>query len=310
MPAVETRHQLAARDGYPVEVFSWDNAVPPRAVVQIAHGMGEHARRYRPLAEALVQAGCAVVANEHRGHGEEAARRGAKGDLGPRGFTGLVDDMAAVSDFANARYPGAPLILLGHSMGSFAATIYLLDHAHRVCAAALSGTMALDLAEAGSSSAWKLNGASAAPAVARRTPYDWLSRNEAEVDAYIADPLCGFRLQVGSRQAMYAAYARTTSADALRVVSASLPIYLFVGGEDALHRKLAYFHPLVERFRAGGLTDVSVKIYEGARHEVLNEINRDEVVSDLLSWIDRVLGDSAVRADPTPEQPRAHATGT
>jgi len=293
MPAIETRHGLTASDGHSLDVFAWDTPTPARAVVQIAHGMGEHARRYRPLAEALVRAGCAVVANEHRGHGEEAARRGAKGDLGPSGFNGLVDDMVAVSDFANARHPGAPLILLGHSMGSFAVTVYLLNHAHRVCAAALSGTMALDLAEAGSSSAWKLSKDASAPAVVRRTPYDWLSRDEAQVDAYIADPLCGFRLQVGSRQAMYAAYARTTSAEALQRIPSALPIYLFVGGEDALHRKLAYFHPLVERLRAGGLADVSVRIYEGARHEVLNEINREEVVADLLGWVERVLGGPA-----------------
>jgi len=289
MPAIETRHHLAASDGYPIEVFAWDTPAPARAVVQIAHGMGEHARRYRPLAEALVQAGCAVVANEHRGHGEEAARRAAKGDLGPRGFTGLVNDMVAVSDFAASRHPGLPLILLGHSMGSFATQIYLLDHAQRLRAVALSGTMALDLAEAGSSSAWKLSKHVSEPVVARRTPYDWLSRDEAEVDAYIADPLCGFRLQVGSRQAMYAAYARTASLEALRRIPSGLPVYLFVGGEDALHRKLAYFEPLVERFRAGGLTDVSVRIYDGARHEVLNEINRGEVVSDFLEWVDRVL---------------------
>jgi alpha-beta hydrolase superfamily lysophospholipase len=286
---METRHNLHASDGYPIELFTWQPASPARAVVQIAHGMGEHARRYRALAQALAQRGCAVYANEHRGHGEEAARRNSLSDLGPRGFAGLVDDMVAVSDFAASRHPGVPLILLGHSMGSFAVQIYLLDHAHRLHGAALSGTVALDLAEAGAASAWKLADAKPAPAVARRTPFDWLSRDEAQVDAYIADPLCGFRLKPESRKTMYAAYARTAQPGALRRIPPQLPLYFFVGDEDAIHRKLAYFTPLVERYRAAGLTDVSVQVYGGARHEVLNETNRDEVVADLVAWVERVL---------------------
>src|ERR1700754_2311673 len=203
MPAPETPHRLQADDGHPIDVFAWSpEALPVRGIVQIAHGMGEHARRYRPLAEALAAAGFAVFANEHRGHGEEALRRNEKGELGPRGFPGVVADMLAVSDFAQAQHPGAPLVLVGQSMGSFAVKVYLLDHAARVHAAAFTGTVALDLAEAGNASAWKLQD-KAAPATVRRTPYDWLSRDEAQVDAYIADPLCGHRLNVKSRQSMY-----------------------------------------------------------------------------------------------------------
>jgi alpha-beta hydrolase superfamily lysophospholipase len=288
MPATETRHSLTSSDDYPIELFAWEAQAPVRAVVQIAHGMGEHSRRYRPLAEALTQIGCAVYANEHRGHGDEAARRNEKGKLGPRGFAGLVDDMVLVSDFAKARHPGVPLILLGHSMGSFAAQIYLLDHAQRLHAAALSGTIALDLAEAGSSSAWKQQDTNA-PAKVPRTAFDWLSRDEAQVDAYIADPLCGFRLNVESRQSMYAAYARTTQPEAMKRIPAELPLYLFVGDQDAINRKLAYFNPLVDRYRAAGLNDVSVHIYGGARHEVLNETNRAEVTAHFVAWVERVL---------------------
>jgi len=288
-PMPETRHSVPASDEYPIEVFAWAGEAPARAVVQIAHGMGEHARRYRALAEALTQAGCAVYASEHRGHGEEAARRNALGDLGPRGFDGLVRDMVTVSDFAESRHPGLPLILLGHSMGSFATQLYLLDHAPRVRAAAMSGTVALDLAEAGAASAWKLSNGPAAPAKTPRTSADWLSRDDAQVDAYIADPLCGFRLKPVSRQSMYAAYARMTQPELLARLPADLPLHLFVGDQDAINRKLAYFNPLVERYRAAGLTDVSVHIYGGARHEVLNETNRAEVTANLVAWIDRVL---------------------
>jgi alpha-beta hydrolase superfamily lysophospholipase len=284
----ETRLSLPASDGYPLEVFVWTPSTPVRGVVQIAHGMGEHAGRYRALAQAFNAVGVAVYANEHRGHGPEALRRGEKGNLGPRGFPGLVDDMLALSDLAHSHHPGASLVLLGHSMGSFATKIYLLDHAHRLRGAALSGTVALDLAEAGNNSAWKLKDTSV-PVQVRRTPYDWLSRDEAQVDAYIADPLCGFRLQLQSRQSMYAAYARTTQLEALRRIPPGLPLYFFVGDADAIHRKLAYFNPLVERFQAAGLSDVTVRIYEGARHEVLNETNRAEVMAHLVAWVERIL---------------------
>jgi len=197
---------------------------------------------------------------------------------------------ALLVEHARAEHPGLPLVLLGHSMGSFAVKVYLLDHARRVAGAALTGTVALDLAEAGNASAWKLADKAAAPAVVRRTPFDWLSRDEAEVDAYIADPLCGFRLNVKSRQSMYAAYARTTQPEALRVIPSRLPLLFFVGEEDAMHRRLAYFHPLVERFRAAGVEDITVHIYEGARHEVLHETNRAAVVGDVVRWVGRVVG--------------------
>jgi alpha-beta hydrolase superfamily lysophospholipase len=289
MTVLETSHRLTSDDGHPIDVFAWAGDAPVRAVVQIAHGMGEHARRYRALAEALAAHGAAVYAHEHRGHGEEALRRHEKGELGPRGFAGLVADMLAVSDFAQSRHPGAPLILIGHSMGSFAVKVYLLDHAARVHAAAFTGTVALDLAEAGNASAWKLQDKVTAPAQVRRTPYDWLSRDEAQVDAYIADPLCGHRLNVKSRQSMYAAYARTAVPGAFGVVPPRMPLFFFVGEEDAMHRKLAYFHPLVERFRSVGLSDISVKVYPGARHELLHETNRAEVIADVVAWVRRVV---------------------
>jgi alpha-beta hydrolase superfamily lysophospholipase len=286
---LERRHALPADDGHPVDLFSWEPEAPVRGIVQVAHGMGEHARRYARLARALAGAGFAVFANEHRGHGEAAHRGHHQGELGPRGFAGLVADMVSVSDFAQARHPGVPLLLLGHSMGSFAVKVYLLDHARRVAGAALTGTVALDLAEAGNASAWKLADKAAAPAVVRRTPFDWLSRDEAEVDAYIADPLCGFRLNVKSRQSMYAAYARTTDPAALKRIPSTLPMLFFVGEEDAMNRRLAYFDPLVQRFRAAGLTDITVRLYPGARHELLHETNRDEVIADVVAWAARVV---------------------
>ena len=119
---------LSASDGQPIDGHVWRSNSPPRALLQIAHGLGEHALRYRPLAEAFAAQGWAVLAHHHRGHGPRARALGNQGDLGTRGFAGLVDDLAQVSAYAQTAHPGLPLVLLGHSMGSFAVQCYLPVH--------------------------------------------------------------------------------------------------------------------------------------------------------------------------------------
>ena len=120
--------------------------------------MGEHSSRYRRLAAALNRAGYAVYASEHRGHGSLAQARGQLGDFGPRGFKGLADDMAAVTRHARAEQPGLPVFLLGHSMGSFAAQVYVVDHGGLIDGLALSGTTAVDLLLTGRSADWEARG--------------------------------------------------------------------------------------------------------------------------------------------------------
>jgi energy-coupling factor transporter ATP-binding protein EcfA2 len=123
-----------------------------------------------------------------------------------------------------------------------------------------------------------------------RTPFDWLSRDACEVDAYVADPLCGFTIAPASRQSMFAACDRLTARDAFAALPKNLPVVLFTGDQDPVNNHLAWFHPLVQRLRDAGLSDVQTRIYRGARHEVLNETNRDEVTADLLAWIERAIG--------------------
>jgi len=286
MKSTETHFELAAPDGHPIEAHRW-LAGAPRAVVQIAHGMGEHSLRYRPLAEALTAAGCAVYANEHRGHGQGAQARGELGEFGPRGFAALVDDMAVLSRHARAEHPGLPLILMGHSMGSFAVQYYLAAHSELLAGAVLSGTTALDLLGAALQSGFKLEDMNAAlPDV--RTPFDWLSRDPAQVDAYIADPLCGFTVSAEGLGSIFANLDLLTP-EALRArVRPGLPLYLFTGDQDPVSNKAEWFYPLVQRYRDAGLRDVSCHVFGGARHETLNETNRAEVTAVLLAWIGRV----------------------
>jgi len=265
-------------------LLSWMPSDAPRAIVQIAHGMGEHAARYARLARGLVAAGYGVYANDHRGHGHAAKASGQLGDFGPGGFAAVVDDMVRVSEHVKAQHPDAPLVLLGHSMGSFAAQLYLLDHSRLISGLALSGTADTRLRFADRNTTRTLQDANAA-IEQPRTPFDWLSRDAREVDAYIADPLCGFTVMPASRLSMFEACDRLAAPDAFVALPKQLPVYLFTGDRDPINAHLAQFHPLVQRLRDAGLARVETRIYPGARHEVLNEINRDEVMRDLVEWL-------------------------
>jgi alpha-beta hydrolase superfamily lysophospholipase len=210
------------------------------------------------------------------------------GDFGPGGFPAVVADMVEVTRIARGESDGKPMVLLGHSMGSFAAQLYILDHSELLDGVALSGSTALDLlGAAATSGAWRLEDLNAAFEPAR-TPFDWLSRDRAEVDAYIADPLCGFSVTPESYGSLFSIATRLATVSELRHIRSDLPVFLFSGDRDPVNANLASFRPLVDRYRGAGLTDVSWHVYGGARHEVLNETNRREVLMTLQAWIDRV----------------------
>ncbi|MCY9784070.1 alpha/beta hydrolase [Nocardiopsis sp. EMB25] len=276
---------FTSRDGLTVHVHEWVPDGPPLGIVQIAHGMGEHAARYEPLARALNARGYAVYADDHRGHGRTA--HAGPGVLGEDGWNLLVDDLAALSRIIGGRHPELPLVLVGHSLGSFAAQQYLLEHPGLADGVALCGTTAVDLlladlAQAGPDVMASLN----APFQPARTGADWLSRDRDQVDAYLADPWCGFSLDEEGMGALATA-AATRLADPSDAPG-DLPLYVFVGDRDPLNKGLEYSDRLVERYRAAGVAHLEYRIYDGARHELFNETNRDEVVADLVAWIDRV----------------------
>ena len=267
-------------DGTQITAYRWDPAGEPRAVIQLTHGMGEHARRYDHVARALNDAGFAVYAQDHRGHGA-SADPDALGDLGQGSWPALVDDIGLLSARIRAEHPGLPLILLGHSMGSWALQQYLLDHSADVDGAALTGTAAIDVLEPALDLDQPLDltmlNAAFQPA---RTDFDWLSRDEAMVDAYVADPFCGFGIDVASTKLMFAGARRLADPAQVARMRPDLPVYIAVGEADPLNAGLALLTPLTDRYAAAGLTDVTVRVYPGARHEILNETNRDEVIGE------------------------------
>jgi alpha-beta hydrolase superfamily lysophospholipase len=285
-----TRFTYRAQDGVDIVGYRWDPAGMPRGAVQLTHGMGEHVRRYGALARALTDRGLVVYGQDHRGHGATARSEEELGQLGPDGWTQLVDDVDLLVSLIRDEQPGLPLVLLGHSMGSFAVQQYLLKHSDRVDAVVLTGTTALDQLEPALDLDKPIDlaafNAAFEPA---RTEFDWLSRDEAIVDAYIADPRCGFGIDVDAGQDMFAGARRMADPGQVTAIRPDLPLYIAAGELDPVNANLVLLHVLVDRYRAAGLTDVTVRTYPGARHEILNETNRDEVVAGILDWLDRVL---------------------
>ncbi len=278
--------EIPSAGGVVLAGYRWQPEQPPRGIVQLVHGVGEHSRRYDRVAQACVDAGFVVYAHDHRGHGRTATDPQHYGVLGEGGWTELVADIGRVGAVARAAHPALPLGVVAHSLGSFATQQYLLDHSADVDAVVLSGTAAIDLIEPAMDldapmDLTAFNAAFSPP----RTDFDWLSRDDAEVDKYLADPACGFGLDVAGSRAMFAGARRVADPAEVANMRASLPVYIVVGELDPVNAGLALVTPLVQRYEDAGLSDVTFVSYPGARHEVFNETNRDEVVGGVVGWL-------------------------
>lgn len=275
----------SSADGLQIVTYAWTD-VPSavRGVVQIAHGLAEHAARYDRLARALNEAGFLVRASDHRGHGRTGQR--ALGDFGAVGFDGLIADVAEFGRRIADEEIGLPVFLLGHSMGSFAAQSVIVDHSAPYAGVVLTGSTALDVLAANLAQAEGPVGLEAFNAgFEQRTGYEWLSRDEAEVDAYVADPWCGFETPPETIPLLFGSAARLADPAVLAGIRSDLPLLIASGSDDPLAGGGQLVELLGQRYRDAGLTDVTVRIYPGARHEIVNETNRDEVTADIVAWL-------------------------
>src|ERR1022692_3029045 len=234
--------------------------------------------RYLGPLTPIIEAGYIVYAADHRGHGMTSGMT-SLGDFGPGGAPAAVDDMAVLARLIREREPGLPLVLFGHSMGAMFSQAWLLEHSALIDALVLSGTAGPSPIRPES-----LNDG----LKPQRTPYDWLSRDEAEGDKYIADPFCGIRFKPDSQASFMSLRERRMDAEALAKVKSGLPVYIFVGDADTINARLERLTPLVDAYKAAGLA-VTLKVYPGGRHEMLNETNRAEVVRDLKAWLDATV---------------------
>ena len=309
---------INACDGTPLQVNHWYGDQPPRAVVMLSHGMAEHGLRYARLAESLVAAGFDLYALDQRGHGQSAAQ-GTLGHYADEGgWDKVVGDLASLNHHIRQRYPQAPIFLFGHSMGSYIGMAYLLGHSCSLQGAVLSGSnyQPVMLYKAARLIAgferWRLGPKGRSKVIdflsfgsfnkafkPNRTAFDWLSRDPAEVDKYVTDPLCGFVCTTQLWCDLLDGLQYITPTANLAQIDADLPLLVIGGSRDPVSdgKRLG---DLAGALREAGVRDVQLKIYPEARHELLNESNRDEVTAHLIDWLQQALshGRSPIKECP------------
>jgi alpha-beta hydrolase superfamily lysophospholipase len=310
MPGSEFKFR--ADDGVTLLGRRWLPQGRPRAVVQIAHGLAEHSARYARLARALNAAGYAVYAADLRGHGPSSA----PADLGhfadADGWAKNVGDLWTLNRQIAAEQPGVPIVFLGHSTGSWIGQQFVSEHSDALAGVVYSGSNGKPppLAAAGRviARAERLRqgrrgksrlvnslmfDALNKPFAPTRTKSDWLSRDPAEVDAYVADPLCGFGVTNQLAIDLLDALPGLITPEQLARIRKDLPIYVFSGERDPVGSNI---QGLIDALKGAGFTRLTTRIYPGARHETLNETNREEVTRDLIEWLEGRSRSSQARA--------------
>lgn len=296
------KKQFLNKDGQKVFYLHWQ-VREPRAAVVIAHGMVEHPDRYDDLANFLNDNGLTVYGIYHIGHGPDAE---VLNHMGEGDFDRCVDNMHELVQLAAAE-TGVPVILLGHSMGSFLSQLYVTRY-HDLAGLILSGsTKAAPIAKMGAVLATVLtslskdktrpspfmnamafgsyNKAFSNP----RTDFDWLSRDEKQVDKYIADPLCGGICSISFYKNLTCGMAQMGKPELTNKVSKDLPVYIQGGSMDPVSEMGKGLYALRDQYTALGLSRVELTVYDGARHEIFNETNRHEVYRNTLTFIDSIL---------------------
>ena len=281
----------------------------PKAVVQIAHGIAEHIDRYEDFMRFLAENSYVAVGNDHLGHGKSAATPDELGIFAEEnGWNYVIEDMRKLREKVLEQYPGLPYVFFGHSMGSFLTRTFLIKYPALYDAAILSGTghQSAALVNGGylaaqlltkkngpRSSGQTLNDIAFGSYCKRienpRTPFDWLSRDNDTMDRYIADPLCGFICKTSLYRDMMGGLKFLTDQKNINKMNRNAPVYFMSGAEDPVGDYGKGVEKAYKAFCRAGLTDVMIRLYPGGRHEMLNEINRSEVMQDILNWLnDRI----------------------
>lgn len=292
---------ITSPGGPPVTVRRWNPDGAVRGIVAIAHGAAEHGARYERFARALNARGYAVYASDHRGHGGTAGDR--PGSAGSDGWNGTIRDLEAVIERARGEHPGVPAFFFGHSMGSVLAQRFIQLHGTELAGAVLSGALSglpgLEAIVGIASAAAEGEGADRpsdlfvqmfagfnAP-FEQRTGFEWLSRDAAEVQKYVDDPLCGFPFTNATLADFLRGWGEAWKPENDATVPRDLPVLIFSGALDPVGENTKAVQALADRYRALGLRDVEVAFYPEGRHEMLNELNRDEVERDVVAWFDK-----------------------
>ncbi len=291
-----------------IHACRWTPEGQPRAVVQIIHGIAEFVERYDDFANFLTDHGILVVAEDHMGHGQSINGEGIQGYFHGGWFTAVEDTMQLLED-TQKEFPDIPYILFGHSMGSFMARTILCKYPDCgltgavICGTGWQPAFALPALIKVVEGICKATGETKPNEMLQnmvfgsynkkvehpRTSFDWLSRDSKIVDDYIAHPLCGFIASAGLLREMLKGIHYIEQQANLAHMKKNMPVFFIAGGDDPVGPYGKGVHTCAEAFRKAGMEDVSVRIYPLCRHEILNEINREQVYADVLKWVEKRL---------------------
>lgn len=299
-----------SHDNAEIVYFKHSPELDAKGVIIITHGMAEHAQRYDDFANFLNLNGFVVYAHDQRGHGKTA---GSVENLGffakKNGWQKVTDDLGELVKIAKSEYKNLPIFVFGHSMGSFITRTYLINNSKEVAGAILSGTagsagllgkvgmfltsiiMLFNKKNSPSPLMDKLSFGDFNKAFKpNRTKFDWLSRDENQVDKYVEDPYCGTVFSVGFFKDMMQGLELVNRNETAIKIRKDLPIYLFSGDKDPVSKNGKQVKDVFEMYKNAGVSAISMKLYENARHETLNETNNKEVYNDVLGWLNSKLG--------------------
>jgi alpha-beta hydrolase superfamily lysophospholipase len=280
-----------------------------KAIVQIAHGMAEHSARYERFAEKLVGNNFGVYANDHRGHGKTAKDIESIGYFADKnGWNLVLEDMHILTEIIKENHPDIPVFLFGHSMGSFFCRDYICTYPDNIKGAVISGTacdpgflgyMGIIISKIESFFRGKRAKSSLMNYLSfgklnkvfkpNRTQFDWLNRDSNEVDKYVSDPFCGTIFTAGFFNYLVKGVKKINKPANIQNTPKDIPMYLLAGSNDPVGNFSKGVKKVYRNYKQAGVNDISLKVYKGARHELINETCKDQVYKDVVQWISRYL---------------------
>ncbi|MFK7827807.1 MAG: lysophospholipase [Oligoflexales bacterium] len=299
--------QVTASDNVPLTTHIWTPQECPKAIVQIVHGMSEHSLRYDHVAKFLLAHGYAVFANDHRGHGKTASLQDKGHYADKDGWNLIIQDLFQVRETIQTRHPNIPVIMIGHSMGSFMTQQYMIRHGRNLRGVVLSGSNydSPSFMQAARLLPW-LESQRIGPRGKStfldsisfgsfnkefkpvRTTCDWLSRDPEEVDKYLSDPQCGFLCTNQLWLDLLGGLSQIFNKENQKLIPKTLPILIMGGSKDPVSKSRG-LAKLQQSLQEAGVKSVDCKIFEGARHEIFNESNKSEVLTALLQWLEQII---------------------
>jgi len=295
---------ITCSDGHQMPIYAWLPEKEPICILHINHGMSEYGERYNTIAKLLVARNVAVYAHDHRAHGNAVATINDLGIADKNWFYQQIKDIRLVTQYLRKTYPIKKVFLLGHSMGSFILQRLFQLHGNELDGLILSASNGKPdpLLPFGIALAWvqmklmphryrsqlidKLSFQQFNKAFApNRTDHDWLSRDTNEVDKYVADPLCGFVCNATFFHYFFKGIRDAFKPDNIKTIPKEIPVYAFAGDKDPVGFAGKGFLQLIDKWKAARVKDITYKLYPNGRHEMLNDINRQEVIEDLVHWL-------------------------